>query len=51
MAPVPVSSVPSGAKFPVGRWRVVGSWARILEPVTIFGGEEGYRVFYPRVGG
>jgi hypothetical protein len=42
------STVPDGGKFPVGRWRRVGLWVQIHEPLTIFGGEEGYRLV-PRV--
>jgi hypothetical protein len=40
------SSVPSGAKFGGGRWRrLVVRWR--AEPVTVFGGEEGFRVVQP----
>jgi hypothetical protein len=42
------STIPTGAKFGGTRWRLVGPWPH-PEPVLIFGGEEGVRVFYPRV--
>jgi hypothetical protein len=35
------SCVPDGGKFPVGRWRRVGLWARIQE-LEVFGGPEGF---------
>jgi hypothetical protein len=47
------STVPVGAKFTGGRWRVVGRLADVLEElsVDVFGGPEGVRSFVPRIGG
>lgn len=44
------SVVPDGAKFGGGCWRLVGLWPH-PEPLTVFGGSKGFRVFFPRVGG
>jgi hypothetical protein len=46
----PRSGVADGAKFGGGRWWLVGRWPH-PEPITIFGGPEGFRTVYPRVGG
>jgi hypothetical protein len=40
------SSVPSGSKFASGNWRrLLSRWRP--EPVTVFGGEEGFRTWRP----
>jgi hypothetical protein len=47
------STVPAGAKFAGGRWRLVGRLADVVEAlsVDVFGGVEGLTTYYPRVGG